>query len=203
MASNGNQPFLDLEEQASRLVDELDALRSETESYAAADRDLRNASRSISELTDELRRVATEVGSSAQAMRSIGTAELLAGLKSVTSRTELLQADLARLSTDLQTHVQTLQHRSDDFASGHAAAIASVDVSVTALKQQIDQTAGSMERRISTLEDQVLNAVHSFDSRLQESAAATATRIAQLRTTQSVGLAVIIALLIVIVVLVV
>jgi hypothetical protein len=81
MATGGLDPFLRAEEEANSLVEVLKRLKEETESYKTAREALNRAAVGVSELSTRCAEVAERLGGVAGTLRSIGTAELLRGLK--------------------------------------------------------------------------------------------------------------------------
>ncbi len=131
-----------------RLLDQLNQLREETESYATAGTLLASATEHVDSLTNQLQSVASGVHETALSLRQIGTPEIL------------VRQD------DLQEHLDALAHRFEElkvqFAAAHEAtnqqqtatldAIVTVDSLSTALTQSLGQLRSSTTAGIEMLQ---------------------------------------------------
>lgn len=80
MGENRTEQFLQLEDQAEKLVDELERLRKETESYATASRTLDEASGRLTVTAQALDRLTGDLGTFVKAMGEAGLPQVLAKL---------------------------------------------------------------------------------------------------------------------------
>lgn len=91
VATDRVEAFLRAEEEAYHLVDELAQLKKEIESYKIAHEALDEAAGGVSRLANQLTDIAGQLGGVVEALRSIGTPELLRGQEAVTREVTALQ----------------------------------------------------------------------------------------------------------------
>lgn len=77
MNQHPNDQFLQAEEEANRLIEELGKLRKETESYASASKSLNQASSEVGKTARSLQAVAENSAQVFKTLNAIGTPELL------------------------------------------------------------------------------------------------------------------------------
>jgi len=80
--------FLEIEEEATRLVEELTRLRQETESYASAKNAIGTAGEQVASAAGALQRTAESSVAVVQSLREIGTPELLTNQQAMEARIE-------------------------------------------------------------------------------------------------------------------
>ena len=95
------QQFLQAEEEASRLVEELTRLKQEIQHYSAASHSLDEAGARIGSLVDEVSKATTGVGDVIKTLREIGTPELLDRLSAIEElvETSLLERFVGELGS--------------------------------------------------------------------------------------------------------
>ena len=93
------QRFLEVEEQASQLVEELAKLRDAAGSYSAAGAALDEAATRLGTTSTALLEVAKSVQATATALREIGTPELLRAQQAVEEQVKGVRSNLIRLRT--------------------------------------------------------------------------------------------------------
>lgn len=130
MAAPGSvEAFMEAEEEASRLVEELARLKVETESYRTARGTLEEAGAGVARLAGELADAAQRLDGVIQTLRTIGTPELLRAQQAATAEVAALRAALAEARSAMDASVSaqretldttTAQLRSDMDATGRA-----------------------------------------------------------------------------------
>lgn len=91
------QQFLDAEDQASRLVDELSKLREATGNYTAAGQALDDAAGHLGSTSASLIKIAEGVRDTTSTLREIGMPEILAAQDSTKSEISSLRQELGGL----------------------------------------------------------------------------------------------------------
>ena len=148
--SNGNARFLDLDAQAERLVAELTALRDSTISYATAERDLSAADASVRILATGVSEVAAKIGACAEALREIGTPQILAEQAAVTSELRAVRAELERLVVSMDALVTGIDRRLSESGS-------TLDVvrgNLVTVAQQVTASTSETSSDVRALSDQ-------------------------------------------------
>ena len=77
------EKFLNLEEKASQIVDELNALRNETGTYASASNNLETATSNINQLASSVQKSASELSELSKSIRETGFTEVINGIAKV------------------------------------------------------------------------------------------------------------------------
>ena len=114
MPTDGVDDFLRAEEEANRLVDELARLKHETESYKTARDALDGAAEGVSGLATKLGGLAGRLGDVVEALRSIGTPELLGRLEAVASDIATIRQDLGNTQRSIvKAHQQDIKTLKD------------------------------------------------------------------------------------------
>ena len=91
------QRFLDAEEQASQLAEELSKLRDATENYSTAGKALDDAAALLSSTSAALLEIAEGVRETASTLREIGTPELLSAQQTLEAEVAGSRSDIGRL----------------------------------------------------------------------------------------------------------
>lgn len=134
VVTDGTDLFLQAEEQANRLVDELTRLKEETESYTTSRRALDAAAGGVSELATRMADVAGQLGALGETLRSIGTPELLRAQEAVAKHVAGLHAEISNL------------HQSNSEALDRAIAL------LRALRETMEHTEQNLQEQFHTLQ---------------------------------------------------
>ena len=144
------EQFLTIEVTMQRLLDQLNQLREETESYSTAGQSLASATEHIDSLSGQLGSIASEVQNTAISLREIGTPEIL---ESQDALKEQL-ASLARYVDDLKNQTSTTQEVSARQQSSTIEAISKVDSLIQELSQSINQVSSTVTDGTALLQRQ-------------------------------------------------
>jgi DNA repair ATPase RecN len=125
MSTSHVDEFLKAEDEAHRLVEELTKLKAETESYASARGALTEVIVSVSDSSGKLSELAKRLGNVVEAMRSIGTPELLRAQDALIGQVKALGEDVNQtkmsVSTTLAGAMNEVRALRDRLDAGDAA----------------------------------------------------------------------------------
>lgn len=135
MAAPGSvETFMEVEEEASRLVEELTRLKAETESYRTARSALDEASTGVARLAGELADAAQRLDGVIQTLRSIGTPELLRAQEAATAEVAALRAELTETRRTVDASVAAQRETLDSTASELRASVDRAARAVSSLR---------------------------------------------------------------------
>lgn len=117
MATSDTEQFLRVEEEAHRLLDVLERLRAETQSYHAASTLVDSAAQAVQRLVSSLTDAAQQIASLREALQSISTSELLRTQEAVVDQVNHLRSELEQAQlTIAQTLDQSIAQASEKTA---------------------------------------------------------------------------------------
>jgi uncharacterized phage infection (PIP) family protein YhgE len=146
MAPNGVDAFLQAEEEANRLVEVLKHLKAEAESYKKAHETLDQAASGLSELSSRYTQIAERLGGLAEALRSIGTPELLRRMEVVGNQVGVLQQDLEEFQrTVIKDNEQTVERITRDVNSMRQEVLEAHQQDTAQIISQIDMLQQGIE----------------------------------------------------------
>ena len=136
---------MELESQASQLVDKLEQLRSETESYHTASGHWEADFGRIQIVLDAMRAVSQGLAETIAGLKDIRTAEILAAQHSITSAVEGIGNSLETSSPELRSTLKATTSYLRDVLSELA----------TQIKDAANSTVGELDLRLSNVEWQI------------------------------------------------
>lgn len=148
------EDFLQIEENAQRLLDELAELKRETESYRAARTSLDDTVRRVDSLTRRLEDVATGVHDAATSLREIGTPRLLEEQRGLAATVGALLADISTLRGTVETQAERSTHSTTALQNALAQHITSVGGAIRS----------DLVAEIGSARDVFLESVRSLDA---------------------------------------
>jgi methyl-accepting chemotaxis protein len=129
------EQFLETEQAANALLDELECLKTETQNYSTASRTLDAAGQSLNGLVNETTDLAEGVRDVVLALREIGTPNLLEGLEG-----------LAMRYTEHAEKLQSLNELVRQSADRTSAASTTVETAIGSLESKLDRHAKATEQ---------------------------------------------------------
>jgi chromosome segregation ATPase len=155
MATNGVEAFLAAEEEANRLVDELERLKVEIQSYAAAREAIDNAGTAVSRLASELTTAAGGLASVVETLRTIGTPELLRSQEAIAEQVASLREQVERANaamtataSQMTGSATTFQNRLEQMDLAAAQNSEEMKRAVVALTGDIGQLRAALDDTI-------------------------------------------------------
>ena len=100
--------FLDLEEQTTSVLEELEKLQQETRHYSAAGEELDKAMNQFSAVSERLVGLIKGIHDVVETLTTIGTPELLAGQKKVHEEVNNLASEVQTMRGDILTHLKNI-----------------------------------------------------------------------------------------------
>ena len=137
MANDNVDSFLKVEEYAHRLAEELTRLKSETESYTAARKNLDQAAGSVTALVGSLGEVCGRLPVVVETLRTIGTPELL-------QRQEVVKGEIVSLRQELSATERSVM----EAVSKPAAQLGALLEKVVSLQQELEQRHVSHQQEV-------------------------------------------------------
>jgi len=130
MPNDNVEAFLRAESEAHQLLDELTKLRSETESYAAAQAALGEAAEHVGDLSGVLADLARRLGEVVQTLRSIGTPELLRAQEATTAMVAAMGSSVAAAADTVRALHDNLNAKMEQQAADSKAAYADLNAQI-------------------------------------------------------------------------
>lgn len=109
MATDPRDLLLKAEEEANQLVDVLTQLRTEIESYRTAHETLEDAAEAVKKVSVRCAAVASQLGSVANTLQTIGTPELLKGQQALAQALDTLQQRFSGQEEAFRDGLKTLE----------------------------------------------------------------------------------------------
>ena len=157
--------FLEIEEAAAALVQQLQALESNVKSYNQVGNDLGKASQGLSEATSQYVGVAEQISALAEAMSSVGMPQLLDAVQEATNAVQSSHAQASAASMELLDAIRQAQ---DAVQSSQAQASAASKELLDAVRQAQDAVQSS-QAQASAVSKELLDAVRQAQDAVQQS----------------------------------
>jgi hypothetical protein len=212
MAVRDNERFLDLEELASDLVAQLTALKAETESYAIAEKALGEASAGLIRFAAELATLGERVAATADALREIGTPQIIAEQANLSTQLSRQETQIIELASEVNGAVSTSAsslnrsiiaqtERVTDLADRVDRMARHATESTSRINQSLESSRLGSELRLTELQTTMTERIGSVEAQISAIREANASGLSRIRTL-ILGSSIAIAALLIVVVIV-
>ena len=157
--------FLEIEEAATALIQQLQALESNVKSYSQVGDDLGKASQGLSEAASQYVGVTEQIRAVAEAMSSVGMPQLLDVVQEATNAVQSSHAQASAASMELLDAIRQAQ---DAVQSSQAQASAASKELLDAVRQAQDAVQSS-QAQASAVSKELLDAVRQAQDAVQQS----------------------------------
>lgn len=193
MAAVDNERFLDLDDQALELVNTLEALKAETESYAAASQRLGDALDGVVGVSAHVSQLITAIDDVVKSLREIGTPQLLNEQRSLARamteyRDELkhFTSSIDTRSTQLSANVNNALEQQADLLIGVRTDTSDASAAIiglsTSLPQMIDQSMSINDQHQRERSEGVVRELALLGSSLDQDRQKTSAWVEEYRT---------------------